>query len=62
MYFFCLFQGAFDGILKLTTVKGYSLGDIVQVGAGGPRATNTVANRPFTLPTLAAAGLTSVTR
>lgn len=29
-------QDAFDGILKLTTAKGYSLGDIVQVG---PRAT-----------------------
>lgn len=31
---FVLFQDAFDGILKLTTAKGYSLGDIVQVQYG----------------------------
>lgn len=34
--FLFVLQDAFDGLLKLTTAKGYSLGDIVQVGAKRP--------------------------
>lgn len=43
-----LCQDAFDGILKLTTAKGYSLGDIVQVGSRADKATE----RLWRLPAL----------